>query len=170
MESTPTQDSRADLESVFGPLNSKIVASLRAELAKVDTALNQLLQAASQMRPSSWRRVPTRIESFPSGQKSISAYVEDGNTTQGITFWFEIHPGNYHDTNPTPPQPPWHIETDVYVDGNEGRTDCVYSHATQASDPVGAVGGLNQAVRDITSQLVAKPPSASIWREDESRA
>jgi hypothetical protein len=52
-------------------------------LAEVDTALNQLLEAARQMRTSSCRLVPTIIESFPSGQKAISAHVEDGNATQG---------------------------------------------------------------------------------------
>jgi hypothetical protein len=144
--------------------------SLRADLAKVDAALDQLLETARQIRPSSWRLVPTRIESFPSGQNAITAYVEDGNSTEGITFWFEIHASNYHDTKPTPPQAPWRIETDLYVDGNEGRTDCVYSDATEASDPVATVRGLNRAVRDITLRLAEKPPSASVWREGGSRA
>src|SRR5258708_183464 len=164
MESVPTQDRRADFERLFGRMDSATQASIRAGLAGVDAALSELLGTARRIRPSSWRLVPTSIEAFPSGQTVISAYVEDGNAAEGITFWFELHAGNYHDIDPTAPKPPWHIETDVYVDGNEGRTECVHSNMREATDPARAVKALNEAVSDIQSQLVEKPPRASIWR------
>jgi hypothetical protein len=168
MESISTQDDHADLERVFGPLDPASSASLRTALANVDGALTQLIDAARRMRQSSWRVVPTRLDSLASGQNAITAYVEDGNADEGVTFWFELHASNYYDRPSDRPRSPWQIDVEVSVDGPEGRNESVFRRTTQADSPVAAIQALNEAVMDILRDLPEKPPNATVWRGSQS--
>jgi hypothetical protein len=160
-----------DLAPIFGSLEGARRAAAVAHLARAEENLLGLRAALAGRTGTTWRTGGVQLDTYPSGQASISGYVENGE----VSFSVELRPSTFFDESGWQPgDPPKEQATDAWcVDGavsvvGDAPVDTGLQAAVElgerryagAEDSAAALAELSAELRELA---LSRPPDVSAW-------
>ena len=150
MERTPVTSPGVDIAAVFGPLDEAATAAVFTDLGRAEKelfALRDRLEAASS---PTWTCDGVCLDTFPSGQASISGYVENDE----LCFWAEIEQLSSET---------WEVSARVYRHASEGSLTAADLPDRRCESPEDAAAAFSAAVDELAALANSRPPDTSSW-------
>ncbi|MGZ4417682.1 MAG: hypothetical protein ACXVRV_05860 [Gaiellaceae bacterium] len=172
MRSTQINDA-ADLAPVFGVLSDPTRRRVASELARTQKTLVALRDAVTARSESKWILTGLSLDTYPSGQASVTGCVE-GN---GIAFGVELRPRNFFDHREWKPgdkptvmsHDAWDVDASVSVDSNagidSGQDQVMEIAGGRHTDPGAASAALADVAARLLDAALGRTPEPSTWRD-----
>jgi len=164
MKSEPITPSLS-LSSIFGAMDARREAQVRRELAKAADQIRVLCTELTTRTSRPWRSEGLQLDAYPSGQLSISDYVENDE----VTFWVELRPEPDRAPSGTSSPSCWMVEGRVSVVSDaaiDAGQDVVYEIPSEVHDsPEAASQGLVKTSTALVRLALERTPTAADWRE-----
>ena len=173
VEATRITTEQPDLTPVFGTLTPDQKDSLLASLRRAEDSLfafRDLLAAESDR----WECRGVTLDTYPSGQASITGYVENPN---GLSFGVELAPKNSWDGAPWEPGQErkvmsyegWDLTGEVWATPDRyGNTVVGELPPRRANNPESACEALLDVCQELRELAFRRPPTNEAWLVEES--
>lgn len=161
-----------DLAPVFGQLTNTGRENVLTRLAEAERKLLELRDELTERTGQRWQSAGVQLDTYPSGQASISGYVEDGE----LTFAVELRPRNFYaETAWQPGDAPrematdaWEVDATVYVVSDAavdtGQQTATETAPRQETRPEDAAAALCDVCIELRRLARSRPTEASAWR------
>jgi hypothetical protein len=147
---TPLNAEDINLDAVFGELDLAETPLLLAQLQRANSRLLDLREALLGHGGGPWAFDGVYVDTFPSGQACITAYVEDSD----LCFWLELSPLGAEG---------WEVAGSVLLAASDGSETVAELPERRSASPLAACAAFAAAASELSDLALSRPPLPSAW-------